>query len=780
MHSFLCDVRERENYMLPRLIEKLPKPEILARQIVLSGQVQGVGFRPFVYRLAIENKLTGWVKNCVGTVEIFVQGQSHNIDSFVFDLFDKKPPLAKAKLESDKQTKRRELKAFCILDSEHQGQANISVPNDLTLCDDCLTELNDTSDRRYLYPFINCTQCGPRYTLIKSLPYDRANTTMAGFELCAACLSEYEDPLNRRFHAEPVACPICGPSLVFHQGETVIRSNEAALKKTVKLLRDGKVVAVKGIGGYHLMCDATNTVAVSRLRKNKPRPDKPLAIMFPAPLDNPFELAEKSLTLSENDKTFLLQAARPILLVAKNKYSVLSDQIAPGLNEVGMMLPYSPLHHLLLNDFSRPLVVTSANISGEPVLIKNSDVEKRLAHVADACLHHNRAIERPADDPVYRTIAGKPRPMRTGRGCAPIELSLPFELPHAVLAVGAQMKNTITLAWKNRAIISPHIGEMDTARSLDVFENTINDLQKLYGIEAKRLICDAHPGYTATRWANKQNLPVQTVFHHHAHASAAYYECQQVIKADETVIVFTWDGVGYGEDGTLWGGETFLGKPGEWLRVASMRSFNLPGGDKAGRQPWRSAAALCWEVEQNYDNIPEKDPLLHSMLWQAWQRKMNAPQTTSVGRLFDAAAALTGVCTVASFEGQGPMLLEALCEKNSDYIELDLAMTDNILITNWKPLIPIMLDSALSVSTRASLFHHSLAHTLLQQAIIIREKHGVNTVSFSGGVFQNRVLTESAMALLADEGFDVYLPELIPVNDAGISFGQVMEYGYNR
>jgi len=301
------------------------KPETSARQIVLSGQVQGVGFRPFVYRLAIENKLTGWVKNCVGTVEIFVQGQSQNLDSFVLDLFDKKPPLAKPKLESDKQTAAGELKTFCILDSEHQGQANISVPNDLTLCDDCLAELNDPSDRRYQYPFINCTQCGPRYTLIKSLPYDRANTTMADFELCPTCLVEYEDPFNRRFHAEPVACPVCGPSLVFHMDEIVIKENKAALKKTVNLLRDGKVVAVKGIGGYHLMCDATNTEAVVCLRKKKPRPDKPLAIMFPAPLNNPFELAEKSLTLSENDKIFLLQAARPILLVAKNKDSEQSE-----------------------------------------------------------------------------------------------------------------------------------------------------------------------------------------------------------------------------------------------------------------------------------------------------------------------------------------------------------------------------------------------------------------------------------------------------------------------
>jgi hydrogenase maturation protein HypF len=342
------------------------------------------------------------------------------------------------------------------------------------------------------------------------------------------------------------------------------------------------------------------------------------------------------------------------------------------------------------------------------------------------------------------------------------------------------MKNTVALAWKNRVIISPHIGEMDSVRSLDVFENTVNDLQNLYGVKAERIICDAHPGYTTTRWANKQKLAVHPVFHHHAHASAAYYECH----TDESVLVFSWDGVGYGEDGTLWGGETFMGKPGQWQRLASMRAFNLPGGDKAGRQPWRSAAALCWQAGLTYDDIPEKGLSLYPMLKQAWQQKNNAPQSSSVGRLFDAAAALTGVCSEASFEGQGPMMFEALCggaeEEFNDWIEFEYEteVDSGLLITNWQPVIETMLDSALSITTRALLFHHSLAHCIWQQAKMLREKHGVNTVSFSGGVFQNRVLTEKAMALLSDDGFEVCLPGLIPVNDAGISFGQVMEYGF--
>ena len=744
-----------------------------ARHIVLSGTVQGVGFRPFIYRIALQYQLTGWVRNRVGLVEVHVQGRGENLEQFVSEIFTHAPPLAHPVIQSDTHVDPGAFDAFIILQSLDQGEAHISVPADLYTCDECLAELNTPSDRRYRYPFINCTQCGPRYTLIRSLPYDRANTTMAGFELCAQCKNEYEDPANRRFHAEPVACPVCGPRIEFSTAQgNVISGNEGALSAAVKALANGKVIAVKGIGGYHLMCNACNDDAVDALRKNKPRPDKPLAVLFPAPTGDSFAVMDASVELSPSDKAFLLHPARPILLARKKQGSALSDAIAPGLAEIGAMLPYSPLHHLLLNDFGGPLVATSANISGEPVLIDNAEAEKRLAHVAEAFLHHDRPIERPADDPVFRTVAGKPRPMRLGRGFAPCELSLPFELKKPVLAVGSHMKNAITLAWNNRAVMSPHIGEMDSVRSLAVFEQTIEDLQRLYSVKIEQLVCDAHPGYTTTRWANRQGLPVHKVFHHHAHASAVYYEC----NTEAPVLVFTWDGVGYGVDGTSWGGEALLGVPGEWQRVASMRPFHLPGGDRAGREPWRSAAALCWETGREYTASSDD----HSLIFEAWRRCVNSPQTTAVGRLFDAAAALTGVRSTASFEGQGPMEFEALSGAPGKNIEVTLEKEDNILITNWAPLVPVMLDSTLSVSERASVFHASLAHAMLQQAMTIRAEHGVNTVSFSGGVFQNRVLTEHALALLYRDGFKVHLPELIPVNDAGISFGQVIEYGFRR
>jgi len=753
-------------------------PIIFARKITLSGQVQGVGFRPFIYRLANDLNLNGWVKNCMGTVDIHIQGTKDNLQKFSDDIFSKHPPLANPQLVKNKLTNIEVINDFSILHSQNDGAAFISVPTDLFLCDDCLKELNNPIDRRFEYPFINCTQCGPRYTIIQNLPYDRINTTMSEFKLCSSCSAEYNNPTNRRFHAEPIACPECGPFLSYKdKGLEYINDNSKSLEQAISTLQQNNILAIKGIGGYHLMCDATNSDTVLKLRNKKPRPDKPLAVMFPAPVDNPFEIADKHVVLDEQDKLFLLQASRPILLVNKKPSSNLSTQIAPALNEVGIMLPYSPLHHLLLNKFKRPLVATSANISGEPVFISNDDIENKLAHVADGFLHHNRTIERPADDPVYRTIANKPRPIRIGRGNTPLEITLPFELKHPVLAVGAQMKNVITLAWKNRAVISPYIGEMNSPRSLQVFEKTISDLQSLYAVKAKHLICDAHSAYTTSRWANKQSLPVHKIFHHRAHASAAYYEC----ATSKNIMVFTWDGTGYGEDGTLWGGEALHGKPGNWNRAASIRPFYLPGSDKAGRQPWRSAAALCWEIGVEFNCPSFTDSSLDlPLLKQAWEKRVNTPQTSSVGRLFDGAAALCKVNSVSSYEGQGPMEFEALADKLNKHIELPLNNINDCYIADWEPLIRELLKTELNIHQRSSLFHNSLAFTLLQQARAIRNDHGTNIVSFSGGVFQNKVLTETAIALLEDDGFDIHLAQKIPLNDSGISFGQVVEYGYSQ
>ncbi len=744
-----------------------------ARCLLLDGRVQGVGFRPFVYRLAQWHGLKGRVQNLAGQVEIHVEGAAPALEAFEAALLQEAPPLARPRILSSTVVSKQGFAAFNIEASRGDLPARIHVPPDYFACDDCLRELRDPRDRRYRYPFINCTQCGPRYTLITRLPYDRPNTTLAGFTLCAACRAEYENPLDRRFHAEPVACPRCGPSLQYRtaDGALIVETTDA-LAAAVAALRSGCIVAVKGIGGYHLMCDASNETAVLRLRARKPRPHKPLAVMFPWRGVDGLDAVRESLRPDALQAQLLCDPMRPIVLVQRRSLSVLAPAIAPGLNEVGAFLPYSPLHHLLLEDFGAPLVATSANISGEPVLTDNAEVEARLPHVAESFLHHNRTIARPADDPVYRIIAGQARPLRLGRGSAPLELTLPHTLVQPLLAVGGHMKNTIALAWENRVVISPHIGDLDAPRSLAVFEQVIRDLQDLYQISAMRIVCDAHPGYASTRWAKRGALPVQTVLHHHAHASALAGEFPEV----PDWLIFTWDGVGYGADGSLWGGEALLGAPGHWRRVASFRPFHLPGGERAGREPWRSAAALCWESESSWQGTIADIELVR----QAWIKRINAPATSAVGRLFDAASALLGLIESASYEGQGPMLLEAIAAAHSEpgAAPVSLPQTpdaDGVLCSDWAPLLPYLSDERRTVGERAAGFHASLAQALLDQALAVRELHGLFAVGLAGGVFQNRVLTELAITLLQANGFEVHLPAALPCNDAGISFGQVIE-----
>lgn len=742
-----------------------------ARRILLSGYVQGVGFRPFVYRIALQYQLKGWVQNQLGRVAILAQGESAAVDAFAKDLLDQAPPLSRPEIISNEPAALAELDGFSIIASSKTSDAQIFVPPDYFACDDCLAELTDRSDRRYRYPFINCTQCGPRYTLIRSMPYDRPNTTMATFKLCIPCQAEYEDPLNRRFHAEPVACPECGPQLRFHAPDDQFVANAAAaLDAAIEILKAGKILAVKGIGGYHLMCDARSDFAVTRLRSRKRRPDKPLAVMFPTVGADGLDTLRREVVVVDTEVAMILCGPmRPIVLLTKRQGSGLSKHIAPELRELGVFLPYSPLHHLLLEGFGQPLVATSGNMSGEPVLTDNAEIEERLAHIVDGFLHHDRPISRPADDPVFRPINKQPRAIRLGRGYAPVELHLAVPQPRPILAIGAHLKNTIALSWHDRVVISPHIGDMDTPRSLSTFEQIVEDLQRLYGVQVEAVVCDAHPGYTTHRWAYRTGLPVIEVFHHFAHASALVGE----YGLEEDCLVFTWDGAGYGQDGTLWGGETLLGAPGRWRRVASMRPFFLPGGEKAGREPWRSAAALCWETGRVWRKSTDPD----SLVQQAWQRRLNCPQTTAAGRLFDAAAAIVTGIHKTSYEGQAPMKLEALCNGDGRVIPMPLEQDEcSLLRANWEPLIHHLFDGKRSVGERATDFHRSLAQTIVDQACVFRATHHIQRVGLCGGVFQNRVLTEQASALLETEGFSVVLATTVPCNDAAICYGQVIEH----
>ena len=753
----------------PTTEQHLPAARI--ERIVLGGHVQGVGFRPFVYRHARRYGIRGWVRNELGEVHILAQAPPQILEQFVRTLIREAPPLARPELLARTPAEEPNVQAFAILPSNAAGPARIYVPPDYFTCPDCLKELHDPKDRRHRYPFINCTQCGPRYTLIRRLPYDRANTTMAGFVMCRACRREYEDPGDRRFHAEPIACRVCGPRLQFETSQhPIIHDTAAALAACVEALRRGAIVAVKGVGGYHLLCNASDGTAIERLRRHKPRPHKPLAVMFPVTGRDGLAAVRKATAPEAVEAKCLLEPMRPIVLLKTRPGASLSARVAPGLNEIGAFLPYSPLHHLLVNDLGAPVVATSANISGEPVITDNREARERLAHVADAFLHHDRPIERPADDAVFRVIAGQARPLRLGRGGAPLELALPRRLDRPLLAVGGHMKNTIALAWDDRIVISPHIGDLDAPRSLAVFAQLIDDLQTLYNVKPERVLCDAHPGYASTRWAKCSGLPVTPVYHHYAHASAIAGE----FPHEGRWLVFTWDGVGYGTDGGLWGGEALLGRPGLWRRAASFRPFYLPGGDKAAREPWRSAAALCWEIGRPWRGGPPEIDLL----FQAWQRRLNCPATTAVGRLFDAAAALTDLVHEASYEGQGPMHLEAAVDGTAEAIALALHKNaGGVWESDWAPLVPMLCEQTVEIGRRAACFHASLAQALLDQAEFIRKEHGELAVGLSGGVFQNKVLTEHAITLLRDAGFRVYLPEAIPCNDAGLSYGQIMEAG---
>jgi hydrogenase maturation protein HypF len=755
------------------------RPPLSAQYWRLTGRVQGVGFRPFVYRLATGLGLSGWVRNEAGEVEILAQGETAQLERFGQALLQQAPPTARPELLERENVAAEPLGGFRILPSSQAESHHIHLPPDLFTCDDCLQELRDPIERRHGYPFINCTQCGPRYSIIRQLPYDRPHTSMAGFPLCPACEGEYRNPGDRRFHAQPLACPACGPGLEFYCGQQRITANEPALQACIWALRDGRVIAVKGIGGYHLMCDAQNEAAVVRLRQNKPRPHKPLALMFPWRGEDGLEAVRAHTLPTPEEAQLLISPERPIVLMLRRKDSPLPDSIAPGLDEIGAMLPYSPLHHLLLDGFNAPLVATSGNPSGEPVLTDNEEAEKRLAAVAEGFLHHNRPILRPVDDSLFRSIQGAPRPLRLGRGLAPLELKLPFSLPYPLLATGGQMKNTLALAWDDRVVISPHIGEITSPRSLEVFQQVAADLQALYGIQAQAIACDAHPGYSTSRWARQSGLPVTEVQHHQAHASALAGE--QGI--DSPWLIFTWDGVGYGLDGQLWGGETLYGHPGQWRRIATLRPFHPIGGDKAAREPWRSAAALCWEaglawLDAKSVGLTEDE---HRLAHQAWRQRLNCPPTSAIGRLFDAVASLSGLLHRASFEGQGPMLLEAAAAVSGPAIELPLQQRgDGTWQSDWQPLLQALLQPGLDCGQKAAMLHASLSENILQQCLKFKAHYGGFRVGLSGGVFQNRLLTETAHLRLSQAGFEVKLNQHIPSNDAGLSFGQIIEAAASR
>ena len=758
-----------------------------ARRWRIGGRVQGVGFRPFVFRLARSFDLTGWVRNDRGAVEIHAQGHTERLKEFAAELFKQPPATARARLIDVRSAALESADVFIILESAGGQAIHAALPPDLSTCDECLRELDDPKARRHRYPFINCTQCGPRYTIIRRLPYDRVNTTLDAFGLCAECSAEYRDPRDRRFHAQPLACAVCGPALRWEgvpgaAGPTVATADPLAA--AVAALRAGHIIAVRGVGGYHLVCDPRSNASVELLRTRKGRPTQPFAVMIPWTGTDGLHTARRFAEFGRLEAAALTDPARPIVLVSRRPGAEMADAVAPGCRRIGLMLPYSPLHHLLLADFGGALLATSANISGEPVLTEPEEVSRRLRTVCDGFLHHDRPIARPAEDPVVQLMAGRVRPLRLGRGTAPLELRQSAMLPYPLLAVGAHAKGTLALAWEDRVVVSPHIGDYSTPRGRDLLEATARDLQLLYGVRAAGVVHDAHPQFTSTRWARASGLDCIPVWHHQAHAAAVYGEH----SGADTLLCFTWDGVGLGPDQTLWGGEALLGSPGAWRRVASLRPFRLPGGERAARDPWVSALAVSWECGIDWTEGSRRGG---NLLRAAIEGGFNAPVTTSVGRLFDAAAALMGLRLESSYEGEAGSDLQALCgvgaagsigtvrsidSARSIPLELPLARdAQGIWRTDWAPLARHLLNQSDSRERRSARFHSSLAHALCAQALAVRGDCGVNRVGLTGGVFQNHVLTDAAVQLLREADFEVLLPENLPVNDAAISFGQIIE-----
>lgn len=730
----------------------------IARQIRIEGRVQGVGFRPFAFRLAGRQGVAGWVLNQGGVVELHVEGSPPELEAFVADLRNEKPPSARITQMEVIEADFIGYQGFTILESRDAGEKARVLPPDQAVCPDCLSEVRDPQNIRYRYAFAHCTQCGPRYTLTRGFPHDRAQTAMSAFPPCPRCLAEYEDPLNRRYHAQNICCPVCGPQLYFTTKGLASGVFGEPVSAALELIRRGGILAAKGMGGYHLICDARSTSSVRTLRERKHRPDRPFAVMIP------FD-ALKNVPKPWGAK--LQESSRPVVLVPKKLAPKVDKNVAPGLSELGLMLPDSPLHHLLAEEFQGPLIMTSANVSGQPMLTDEDEAEVALSRVADGFLHHDRPIDRPADDAVYRSIGGCFRPLRLGRGIAPKIQRLRHPVTGCFLAVGGDLKNTVALAHRERVVISPHLGDLVSARGLETFTQVVNELSELLDMAPDAVLCDAHPDYRSAQWAEGLGLPVIKIPHHHAHAAALYEEVAQT----GSMLVFTFDGLGYGPDGSLWGGEALWGQPGAWQRVAGLRRIKLPGGDRASRSPWRMGVSVTFECGMPWRDAPEGA----GGILQWLEKGVPLPETSSMGRLFDAAAALTGICSHQSYEGQAAMMLEAHSKGSANAVPLPLSSEAGILRWDWRPLIPLLLDSRRTAEERGSIFHASIAQAVVDLALRYRDHHACNAVGLTGGVFQNNLLTLEIQQRLLGSGVGVLIPERLPLNDAGLSFGQVVE-----
>ncbi len=740
-------------------------------KIIVEGIVQGVGFRPFVFQLAKRFGLTGSVRNDSRGVTIEVEGEGQTLNRFVTAVGKEKPPLAVIQSIDVQLMPAIGSNDFTILQSEQDESRRAQISPDTFVCEDCLDELFDPENRRYRYPFVNCTNCGPRYTIVTGIPYDRPLTTMVDFPLCADCQAEYEDPTSRRFHAQPNACPECGPQLQLYDADNGLVITADPLAETIARLKQGQIVAVKGLGGYHLAVDAADDCAVNELRRRKQRDEKPFALMV-KDLDAVLRLAETC-----DDEVRLLQGVeRPIVLLNKKHQHGLAESIAPGNRYFGIMLPYTPLHYLLLQDDFKALVMTSANLSDEPIAFEDREARQRLSGIADLFLGHNRRIHSRTDDSIALEIADRPLQLRRSRGFVPRAIALPRE-SKSILAVGAELKNTVCLTRGDRAFLSQHVGDLKNLEVYDSFKGTISHLQSILDVRPEKIAHDLHPDYYSTRYALEESgLEAFAVQHHHAHLASCLVEHGHAGPA----IGVIFDGVGYGDDGHVWGGEFLVGDLMKYERVGHFQYQPMPGGDLATRQPWRMALSYlltaCGHLQVAPDTFKGITENELQLVAQANEKGINAPLTSSCGRLFDAVSAILGLRQTVSFEGQAAMELEMIADpRQASHYPYELAEGEGQIIFDPKPLIRSLVDdlvSGLDKAIIAGRFHYTLSIMIAEVCVTIRQRTSLNKVALSGGVFQNCLLTELTVARLEKAGFKVLTHSLVPPNDGGISLGQ--------
>jgi hydrogenase maturation protein HypF len=743
-----------------------------------SGIVQGVGFRPFIYRLAVLNDLAGFVQNSTEGVMAEVQGRDEAIEAFISQARTQTPPLAEIYEIISQEVPVNGDKTFRIIESSMTGKSDVHISPDIATCDECVRELFDPADRRHRYPFINCTNCGPRLTIIKDIPYDRMRTSMSVFPLCEKCGKEYGDPENRRFHAEPNACSVCGPRLMLLDRVGKEISTEDAIAETGRYLKAGSVVAIKGLGGFHLSADAGNDDAVRELRKRKFREEKPLAIMV-ADLDR----AEQLAVLNDEERRLLASPSRPIVLVEAKTPSSISSLVAPGMSTLGIMLPYTPLHHLILQGDFTALVMTSANQTDEPICIDNNEAVKRLSGIAEYFLVHNREILVRCDDSVSMVTGGRPYVMRRSRGYAPRPLLLKDSLPK-VLALGPHLKSTICITKGSFAYLSPHIGDLETPLARDFLHETIERMQHIVQCKPDIVACDLHPQYYSTRVASMLNAKdIIRVQHHHAHVVS----CMAENRVTGKVIGVAMDGTGYGEDGHIWGGEFLVADETGFARAGHLKYIALPGGESAIKNPWRIAVSLIrdaygseWaDVASLLGIVPEGFSC--DSMEKILGAKINSPLCSSLGRLFDGFSSILGLKQSVSFEGQAATMLESVSRAGSgDILPYAILNDGENLILDSTPLVKAVVEERLSgkdSSQLADAFHKTLEKAFIDVVKKIRERCGIDRVALSGGCFQNRILLEGCAVGFEREGFQVFTHQRVPANDGGVALGQAIIAG---